>query len=136
MIDSIIQDLKHGARTLFKSPGFTLIAIASLAIGIGGSAAVFAIADTVLLRSLPGISDPERLVDVGRTQNQQPLDTMSYPNFADLQERSTVFQGLAAYRPIAQPLGAKYLDGIPIKSCQSTRINYTVIAENAPHRWL
>ena len=105
MIDSLRQDVLHSARMLLKSPSLSLIAVLSLAIGIGGSAAVFSIADALLLRSLPGIADPNRLVDIGGTQNGQPLDTMSYPNFADLRDRNTVFQGVAAYRPVAEAIG-------------------------------
>ena len=77
----------------------------SLAIGIAGNAAIFSVADALLLRPLPGITDPDRLVDIGRTQRGNPIDTMSYPNFADLRERSTVFAGLAAYRPMADAFG-------------------------------
>ena len=105
MIDTLRQDLLHAIRTLIKGPSFAIVAILSLAIGIGGSAAVFSLADALLLRPLPGIADPDRLVDIGRTQNGQPLDTMSYPNFADLRDRNTVFEGLAAYRPVAEAFG-------------------------------
>ena len=105
MIDTVRHDMLHSARTLLKSPSFSLIAVLSLAIGIGGTAAVFSVADALLLRPLPGITDPDQLVDVGGTQNGQPLDTMSYPNFADLRDRNTVFQGVAAYRPVAEAFG-------------------------------
>ncbi|HKE86042.1 MAG TPA: ABC transporter permease, partial [Vicinamibacterales bacterium] len=104
-IDAIAYDLRHSVRTLLKSRGFSLIAVLSLAIGIGGTAAVFSVADTLLLRPLAGITDPDRLVDVGGTRNRQPLDTMSYPNFADLRDRNTVFQGISAYRPVAEAFG-------------------------------
>ena len=105
MIDTLRQDVLHAIRTLIKTPSFSIIAVLSLAIGIGGTAAVFSVADALLLRPLPGIADPDRLVDVGRTQNGQPLDTMSFPNFADLRDRNTVFEGLAAYRPVAEAFG-------------------------------
>jgi predicted permease len=105
MLDALRHDLKHAFRALVKSRGFSAIAIASLAIGIAGNAAIFSVADAVLLRPLPGIADPDRLVDIGRTQRGNPIDTMSYPNFADLRERSTVFQGLSAYRPMASAFG-------------------------------
>jgi putative ABC transport system permease protein len=104
-MDTLRQDLFHAARTLINSPSFAIVAVLSLAIGIGGTAAVFSVADALLLRPLPGIADPDRLVDVGRTENGQPLDTMSYPNFIDLRDRSSAFQGLAAYRPVAEPFG-------------------------------
>jgi putative ABC transport system permease protein len=105
MIDTLRQDVVHAARTLLKSPSFAIVAVLSLAIGIGGTAAVFSVADALLLRPLPGIADPDRLVDVGGTHNGRPLDTMSYPNFADLRDRNTVFQGVAAYRPVSAAFG-------------------------------
>ena len=105
LIGDSFEDIRHCARTLIKSPAFTVTAILSLAIGIGSTAAVFSVADALLLRPLPGIADPERLVDIGRTQNGQPLDTMSYPNFEDLRDRNSVFQGLAAFRPVGQEFG-------------------------------
>jgi len=105
MRDALLQDVRHASRTLLRSPSFSVIAIVSLAIGIAGNAAIFSVADALLLRPLPGITDPDRLVDIGRTQRGNPIDTMSYPNFADLRERSTVFAGLAAYRPMADAFG-------------------------------
>jgi predicted permease len=105
MMDTLRQDLFHASRTLRKTPSFAIVAVLSLAIGIGGTAAVFSVADAVLLRPLAGIADSDRLVDVGGTLNGQPIDTMSYPNFADLRDRNTVFQGVAAYRPVAEAFG-------------------------------
>jgi predicted permease len=60
-VDSIVQDLQYGARLLRRSPAFTLVAVLSLAVGIGASSAVFSLADTVLLRKLP-VKDPDALV--------------------------------------------------------------------------
>jgi macrolide transport system ATP-binding/permease protein len=97
--------VKYAFRTLLNSPAFSLVAIVSIAIGIADNAAIFSVADALLLRPLPGITDPDRLVDVGRTQNGRPIDTMSYPNYADLRDRNTVFEALAAYRPMAEPFG-------------------------------
>ena len=105
LLDALRHDVKHAVRTLLKSPGFTIVAIASLAIGIAGNAAIFSVADALFLRALPGVTDPDRLVDIGRTVRGNPIDTMSYPNFADLRERSTVFEGVAAYRPTPNAFG-------------------------------
>jgi len=105
LLDALRQDLQQAVRTLVKSPGFTIVAVASLAIGIAGNAAIFSVADALLLRPLPGVSNPDRFVEIGRTVRGNPIDTMSYPNFADLRERNTVFEGLAAYRPTANAFG-------------------------------
>jgi predicted permease len=99
------RDLRLAARTLRGSPTFTLTAVLSLAIGIGGTAAIFGVADTYLFRPVPGIADPDRLVEVGRIDADGPgpstsdgFDTFSYPNYWDYLRRQTVFQGLAASR--------------------------------------
>lgn len=93
------QDLIHAARLLRRTPPFTLAAALSLGIGIAGNAAVFSLTDAALLRPRAAMAAPDRLADVGSTQNGDGFDTFSYPNYLDLRERSTdVFEGLAAYR--------------------------------------
>jgi predicted permease len=99
------RDLRLAARTLRGSPMFTLTAVLSLAIGIGGTAVIFGVADTYLIRPWPGITDPERLVEVGRVDMEGPgpstadsFSTFSYPNYQDYLKRQTVFQGLAVSR--------------------------------------
>ena len=84
---------------------FTLTAMLSLAIGIGGTAVIFGVVDAYLIRPWPGIADPERLVEVGRVDMNGPgpstadgFSTFSYPNYQDYLERQTVFQSLAASR--------------------------------------
>ena len=64
--------MKYAFRTLLNSPAFSLVAVVSIAVGIAGNAAIFSVADALLLRPLPGITAPDRLVDVGRTQNGRP----------------------------------------------------------------
>ena len=97
--------MKYAVRTLLNSPAFSLVAIVSIAIGIAGNAVIFSAADALFLRARPVISDPGRLVDVGGTRIGRALDTMSYPNFVDLRDRSRVFDGIAAYRPVAEVFG-------------------------------
>ena len=71
MFETTWQDIRHAARTLRVSPVFTLTAVLSLAIGIAGTGAIFGIVDTYFLRPWPGIADPTRLVEVGRTDTGQ-----------------------------------------------------------------
>ena len=95
-MDTLLQDLRYAARRLLRSPGFTLIAICSLAIGVGATTAIFTIANALLLRPPVGIGEPERLVDVGRTQEGGGFDTFSYPNFQDIRAQTRTLEGLAA----------------------------------------
>jgi putative ABC transport system permease protein len=95
---NIWQDLRYGARMLSKKPGFTLIAVITLALGIGANTAIFSVVNGVLLRALP-FTKPEQIIsvwatDVKRGQNRRPA---SYPNFADWRAQQSVFECMAAY---------------------------------------
>jgi predicted permease len=102
---SLTQDVIYAARLLRRSPIFTLTAVLSLAIGIAGNAAIFSLADALLLRQKPGLDNPSRLVEVGRTQNGSGFDNMSYPNYIDYRDRNAVFAGLAGTRFGPEPFG-------------------------------
>jgi predicted permease len=108
---SLGQDLSFAARVLRRSSLFTATAVLSLAVGIAANAAIFSLADALLLRGRPGIADPDRLVDVGRSQDGEGFDNLSYPNYLDFRDRNTVFAGLAAHRFEAGPLGLGSGDG-------------------------
>lgn len=95
MMEGLLQDLRYGARMLLRSPGFALVAVLSLAIGVGATTAIFTIANALLLKPVPGIGEPERLVDVGRTENGQGFDTFSYPNYLDVRAQARTLDGFA-----------------------------------------
>ena len=100
------KDLVYAARTLRKNPSFTLTAVATIALGIGASAAIFSVLSAVLLRPLP-YRDPGRLMVVwSDLRNRHILDfPFSPPDFADLRREATAFQDLAAVTTGRQPLG-------------------------------
>ncbi len=94
-MNSLLQDLRYGARTLLKRPGFTLLSCLTLSLGIGANTAIFSIVNGVLLRPLP-FRAPDRLVMVstyGKLDNGPP--TVSAPDFKDFQQRSQTFESLA-----------------------------------------
>jgi MacB-like protein len=97
----IWQDLRHGALMLAKNPGFSLIAILSIAIGVGANAAMFSVADGLVLRPLP-VPDANALVIVSTTTptGQVQNSAISYPDFLDLRDRARRFEGLAASRTV------------------------------------
>ena len=97
-MESIIKDIRYGIRTLLRRPGFTAIALITLALGIGANTAIFSLVDTVLLRPLP-VSHPEQLVELyGTLHNGADFTLQSYLNYKDYRDRNQVLSGLLAYR--------------------------------------
>jgi predicted permease len=96
-IETIFQDLRYGVRMLLKNRGITLIAMLTLALGIGANTAIFSVVNAVLLRPLP-YPDSERLTIVWQkyTKRGWGLVPMSYPNFAAIREQSRVFENVGA----------------------------------------
>src|SRR5882757_8325309 len=92
-----MHDLKFAFRQLAKSPGFALVAVLALALGIGANTAIFSVVYGVLLRPLP-YPDQERLVFVGEWSEQVPNMSVSYPNYADFRARQQSFTALGAAR--------------------------------------
>ncbi len=91
-----MTDLKHAVRTLLKRPAFTLVAVLTLALGIGANTAIFSVVNGVLLRPLP-YPEPDRIV---RLWEQSPAGNplaVSHPNFLDWRQRATSFEAIAEY---------------------------------------
>src|SRR5215213_6779639 len=95
---TLLQDLRFGLRTLAKRPGFALVAVLTLALGIGANTAIFSVVNAVLLRPLP-FRDAERLVVVYETTQSVPRDYVSVPNLEDYRTGARSFEGFATYVP-------------------------------------
>ena len=97
-METIIQDVRDGIRSLLKRPSYTAIALVTLALGIGANTAIFSLISTVLLRPLP-VRHPEQLVEVyGTFHHGADYTIQSYLNYKDYRDRNDVFSGLMAYR--------------------------------------
>jgi len=94
----LIQDFRYAARGLRKQPGFTLLAVLTLALGIGANTAIFTVADATLRRSLP-YPDPDALVTITETRQRAEWTNIeaSYPNYLDWHAQSRWFAALAGY---------------------------------------
>lgn len=90
------QDLRYGARLLMKQPGFTSIAVLTLALGIGANTAIFSVVNSVLLRPLP-YEQSERLVFLSERNSQMSDVSISWPNYKDWRERNHVFEKIGVY---------------------------------------
>src|SRR5882724_6335339 len=95
-MEGLMQDLRLAWRGIRARPGFSAVVIATLALGIGVNAAVFSLANWVMLRPVPGVSDPGRLVTIQfHDHGGGGRNSTSYPNLADLRDRVTALVGLA-----------------------------------------
>lgn len=103
-METLLQDIRFGFRQLMKRPGFTALAIISLALGIGANTSIFSLVDTALLRPL-AVKEPSQLVELyGTFNNGADWSLQSYPNYRDYRDRNTVFSGLFIYRVVVSSL--------------------------------
>jgi macrolide transport system ATP-binding/permease protein len=130
LVESILQDLRYATRTLKKSPGFTIVAALTLALGIGVNTALFSIINAVALHSLP-LKDPDSIVKVYRKDLEKPARELnpdelgsllgeasstpsmfSYPEFTGYRDNTQVFSGLTAYASVPMIQGGAEAEGI------------------------
>ena len=96
-MNTLFQDVRYGLRVLWKSPGFTVVAVLSLALGVGANTAIFSIVNAVLLRSLP-FPHPERLVKIAANNRGVGAQDIGFsvPELDDLRSRAGVFEQVTA----------------------------------------
>src|SRR2546428_11880420 len=95
-MSTLFQDLRYGLRMLAKNPGFTAVAVLTLALGIGANTAIFSIVDAVLLHA-PPYQNPTQLVEISARSPQGEQEKISAGDFSDWEAQDQAFQGLAAY---------------------------------------
>jgi putative ABC transport system permease protein len=95
-MESLLQDIRYGYRMLAKNPGFTLIAVLTLALGIGVNTAIFTVVNHVVLRPLP-FAQPDRLMVVWGVIPDFGHEPASLPDYVDWRDQNSVFENLAAY---------------------------------------
>jgi predicted permease len=99
-LETMWQDLRYGTRVLLKNPGFTVVAVITLGLGIGANTAIFSVVNAVLLRPLP-FENPDQLVMIWQTNPQRGIlqGLVSPPNLHDWQQQSHTFGQIAAFNP-------------------------------------
>src|SRR4051812_23051952 len=96
-METLLQDLRYAARTLFRTPGWTAMAVATLALGTGADAAVFSFVDALLFRSAPGVNAARPLVSVFTSDfSSGPYGGSSYPDYQSFKTDTAAFATLAA----------------------------------------
>src|SRR5437868_7117906 len=96
-MQTLLQDLRYGARMLLRNPGFTIVAVLALTLGIGATTAIFSVVNSVLLKPLP-YPESERLVFLSEWSPQIEGMSIAYPNFIDWREQNDAFENIGVYR--------------------------------------
>ena len=107
-MDTLLQDLRYALRQLRRSPGFTAVAVLTLALGIGANTAIFSLADSILFRALP-VSHPEQLVTLSRLSPGGEGESFAYPAFEQLHGATDTFSEVFgfAFRSARTILGGR-----------------------------
>jgi predicted permease len=126
-----MSDLRLSFRFLKQRPLFAAVAILSVAIGLGSSTAVFSVVNAALLRAPAGVVQPDRVVELGRTQGGRGFDTFSYPELLALRERATPLAEVAGWtwRPMSLSTGG---EGVRVQALVAS-YNYFAVMGVAPH---
>ena len=94
MLSGLRHDLRIAVRALVRNRTFTAITVLSICVGLGATTAIVTVANTLLLEPPPGVQHPERVVAIGRTQDEKGFDNFSYVSFADYQSNTKTLSGI------------------------------------------
>jgi putative ABC transport system permease protein len=122
-IDQAVQDVRFSLRSLRKSPGFSLVAVITLALGIGATVATFSVVNTVLLRPF-AFSDPEKLLWIYSQRSDNPRTNFSLPEYCDYRDQTTSFEGLAG----VASFNPSFADSGPPERVQGVRMSASAFA--------
>ena len=127
----MLKEIRYALRMAFRSPGFTAIAVLSLALGIGANAAIFSIADALLLRPLP-VKDPGSVVEVDTdTPSGQP-GGVSYPDYRDLRTSAKSFDGIAAFNYLTVSMARSAAESPQIRMGSLVSDNFFAVMDVHP----
>jgi predicted permease len=96
--EAVWKDLGHSLRSFLRQPAMPLVAVASIALGIGFNTTLFSAVNALVLRPTPGVSEPERVVEIGRTNDGRGFDSFSYPDMLSLRDGVQALEHVAAWR--------------------------------------
>jgi putative ABC transport system permease protein len=123
VIDQAVQDVRFSLRSLRKSPGFSLVAVITLALGIGATVATFSVVNTVLLRPF-AFRHPEKLLWIYSERSDNPRTNFSLPEYCDYRDQTTSFEGLAG----VASFNPSFADSGPPERVQGVRMSASAFA--------
>jgi predicted permease len=130
-VDALAQDLRFALRGLRANAGFSALAILTLALGIGANTAIFSIVNGLMLRPLPGIVAPHRLVDIVQGRDRDDFVSVSYPVFKHLRDHAETLSDVAAFDVASIAVGG---EGVPdVYFGFQVTANYFAVLGAAPH---
>jgi predicted permease len=116
MLDDAVRDLRYAVRVLRRTPIFTATAMLSLAIAIGASTTVFTAVNALLIRTAPGVADPDRLVDISRMSGPIGVEAISWNQYIDIRDRATRVQDMFTYAVNLTPMSWVDRSGDPARA--------------------
>src|ERR1700761_4415023 len=96
-MNSLLQDVRYAIRTIVKAPGFAIIAVLTLALGIGANSTIFSWIHSTLLNPVPGLADPQQMVSLSLGKSTDNPFPFTYPDYQALRDGQHTLSGLTAY---------------------------------------